>query len=94
MRACLEELLDNGCSAAIIETRTSRQDATDRGVILDLLRERLAAINFSYRWGTKAEPLLWIADAIGGAVREHLIGEQVGWYDKVAAATGLEVRYI
>lgn len=28
-----------------------------------------------YDWRTKDEPLLWIADAISGAVSEHLTGK-------------------
>jgi len=30
---------------------------------------------FAYGWYPKAEPLIWMADAVCGAVREHLLRE-------------------
>jgi hypothetical protein len=53
-----------------------------------------AGRDLKYEWQSKQECLLWVADAIGGAVREHLLGEDTAWFDKIQAATGLELRYL
>ena len=94
LRASVEELLGSGCSRLIIESRSSRQDDRDRGVILDLLRGMPDTVALKYEWQSKEEPLLWVPDAIGGVVREYLLGEPSPWFDKIQAATGLALTYL
>ena len=40
---------------------------------LDTLNTLDRSGDLYYEWRTKAEPLLWLADGICGAVREHLL---------------------
>ncbi len=67
-------LADEGVGHLIIESRGAREDGRDRAVLLDTFRDA-GGVPFTYDWRTKAEPVLWIADAIGGACREFLIGQ-------------------
>jgi hypothetical protein len=69
------ELLVDGADELIIESRTANDDRRDQVVILDTLRELGHVGGMSYKWRPKAEQLLWIADGICGAVRQHLLGE-------------------
>jgi len=43
-------------------------------------------VPFVYDWRSKAEPLLWIADAIAGAVGEHVSGKDDQWFARLDAA--------
>ena len=70
-----------GVSQLMLESRGSRADARDRGVILDVLRT--TDWELRYEWAAKSEPLLWIADALGGAVREHLMNTDQSWFDRL-----------
>ncbi|MBX7068884.1 MAG: hypothetical protein K1X38_05830 [Microthrixaceae bacterium] len=45
----------------------------------------LAGVPFTYDWRTKAEPVLWITDAIGGSCREHLVGQDSARLDRLVA---------
>lgn len=38
-----------------------------------------------YRWEPKTEPLLWIADAICGAVKQYVLGEDPQPYDRLCS---------
>lgn len=64
------DLARDGVDHLIIESRRPRDDGRDRSVLLDTRRTSAAA--FSYDWRTKAEPLLWYADALDGVAREQL----------------------
>ena len=63
-----------GCTQLIIESRSAAENGRDQKVILDHLRTVDVGSRPVYSWSTKSERLLWIADALGGAVREHLLG--------------------
>lgn len=39
------------------------------------------------------EPLIWIADAICGAVREHLLGAEPAWFEPIRCVTDLTIEY-
>ena len=82
-----------GCDRVLIESRSRVQDSRDRSVMLDSLRRLGSAGDLSYQWCTKAEPLIWMADAIAGAIREHLVGREEGWFEQVTSTTKLEVRH-
>ena len=85
------QLLDEGCDQLLIEARTPAQDGRDRALILDLLHGHPSRP--AYDWRKKGEELLWIADAIGGAIHDHLRGLDDQWYERMAKATGLVVEY-
>lgn len=93
MSDTVRHLLDEGCSDLLIESRSSIGDGRDAAVILDTLRVAGAAGSLSYEWRTKDEPLIWIADAVGGAVREHLLGEPSEWFEPIRVVTDLAIEY-
>jgi len=74
----------DGVAHLTIESRGEREDGRDRGVLLDTFRGT-GGVPFSYDWRTKAEPVLWIADAIAGACRAHLSGGSPDWHDRLVA---------
>lgn len=66
----VKDLARDGVDHLIIESRRPRDDGRDRSVLLDT--RRTSAATFTYDWRTKAEPLLWYADALAGVAREQL----------------------
>lgn len=75
------ELIYEGVGHVLIETRSAAQDGRDRATILDTFAKLGRPHAFTYEWRTKAEPLLWIADAINGAIKEHLLAEDDRWLE-------------
>ena len=50
---------------------------------------------FTYDWRTKAEPLLWVADAVGGAWREHLIGRNSEPFERLQSMGAIDaITYV
>lgn len=85
-------LLDDGVDDLIIESRTEAQDRRDRATMLDALRA--VPHGLRYRWEPKEEPLLWVADAVCGAVKQYLLGEDDQPFERLAAARAVEeIRY-
>lgn len=75
--AALATRLDaDGVAHLVIESRGAREDGRDRATLLDTFHDD--QVPFTYDWRTKAEPLLGIADAIGGACREQLVDAGAG----------------
>jgi hypothetical protein len=72
LQAVIPKVLEDGASLLLIESRGEVQDRRDRGVILDTLNALHRPGELAYEWRDKSEPLLWLADGICGAVREHL----------------------
>lgn len=62
-------------------------------MILDQLRLQEAPGQLAYDWRPKQEPLIWIADAVGGAVREHLLGTEPAWFEPIREVTDLTIEY-
>ena len=92
LAATVEQLVDDGCQQLVIEARSPAQDGRDKATIFDVVRPRKAALDVS--WERKSNQLLWIADAIGGAVHAHLTnGDGDDWFGQVVKATGLELDY-
>lgn len=89
MEETIVHLLSEGCDRVLIERRTPAQDGREREQILEMLRRLGVGADFSYAWRSKSEPLLWLADAIGGAVHDHLVGgdDKDGWYGRIAERT-------
>ena len=69
MTELVTRLVNDGIDDLIIKSRGTKSDERDRDVILDRLRG-LPSCEFSYRWSSKREPLLWYADALAGASRD------------------------
>lgn len=92
LEATMHRLIGDGCEQILIEARNPVQDERDRALILDVLRAYRSR-DLVYEWRQKSDELLWIADAIGGAVHDHLVGASDGWFDQVTKATGLMVGY-
>ena len=72
-RLCLEALVwdlrDRGIDELVIETRGLVPDRRDSLAIRDARRAKVASPALRYRFGRpKDEPLLWIPDAIAGAI--------------------------
>ncbi len=70
-----------GVTELIIESRGEREDSRDRGNMIEIVRDLDAAL--AYRWEPKAEPLLWIADAICGVTKEYLLSEDPAPYERL-----------
>lgn len=98
-RACFEhvvpELLIEGATDLLIESRAADQDRRDQATMLELLRE-LDHPGLTYRWGTKATHPLWLADAVCGAVTTYLTGTDATWYQRLRMGSVLhgEPHYI
>jgi hypothetical protein len=77
-RLALSELLPlvvaEGAEELVIESRSTPEDQRDRGSVIEALRHAEGA-TIAYRWEPKAERVLWVADAICGAVKEYLLKE-------------------
>lgn len=67
----------------LIEASDAATIGRDRRVLLDTFRE-VGGVPFAYDWRSKAEPLLWIADAIAGAVGEYVVGKDASWYEMLS----------
>ena len=94
MSELVTDLADAGVGHVIIESRGPREDGRDRSVILDNFRERATGA-FTYDWRTKAEPLLWYADALAGLAREHLTqGQSEGLSRLQRALIVTDIRYV
>ena len=78
-----------GVAHLTIESQGSREDGRDRDVLLDVFRDT-GGVPFAYDWRSKAEPLLWIADAIGGACREHLLGLSSERHDRLVSCGAID----
>ncbi len=92
----IPHLLDDGATELMIESRGTREDARDRATILDSLRDLGAPGALGYSWHPKTEPLLWLADAVCGAVREYLLQTAEMTYFEQLQANGTlgELIYI
>lgn len=88
----LPAILDAGASEFWIESRARDQDSVDKVVVRNWLRER--RVRLSYAWYPKAEPLLWIADAVAGAVADQRLERDTRWFDQLHDADLLTVRQL
>jgi hypothetical protein len=87
-------LLDDGCDRMLIESRAPAQNGREQQVILDLLRRLDAVGSLAYGWRGKSEPLLWLADALAGAVKDHVThGADDRWFATLTTPTGLTLSY-
>ena len=69
----LGELRSTGARELLIESRQAHNDERDRHVIAEAQRSGAAQEDLSYGHGDpRSEPLLWLADALAGAVAADL----------------------
>ena len=80
----------DGVTHLIIESGDRSTNRRDQATLLDTFRDTGGA-PFHYDWRSKAEPLLWVADAISGAVADYLIGRSSDHYQQLIDAGLLEV---
>ncbi|WP_410666972.1 hypothetical protein [Amycolatopsis sp. cmx-4-68] len=79
-KKCLEHLMvslaELGCGEIVLESRGRADDQRDADVVDHLRRRRMLSsdIHLSHQRGP-AEPALWIADALCGAVSQDRLGE-------------------
>lgn len=97
-RRCLTTLLDDlrreGVDELVIERRHQALDNADRQTILDARHSGLAPADLLYRFAAPHdEPLLWMPDAIAGAVGMHLAGNST-YYHRLDVGSLLVVRRV
>lgn len=66
----------------MIESGDRSTNTRDREALLDQFRA-IGGVPFIYDWRSKNEPLLWIADAINGAIHAHLVDGDHAWFDQL-----------
>ena len=81
---------DDRVDHLIIEGGDSATNQRDRSVLLDAFRND-GGVPFRYDWRSKAEPLLWIADAVSGIVAAHLLDQRSNYYDRLSAGGLIDV---
>jgi hypothetical protein len=73
LHTVIPKIVHDGASLLLIESRGELEDRRDRAVILDTLNALERPGELAYGWRDKSEALLWLADGICGAVRQHLL---------------------
>ena len=71
-----------GVDHLVIEASDERTVRLDNNVMLAYATKQDDA-PYVYDWRSKHEPLLWIADAIAGAVGEYLVEKDPQWFDRL-----------
>ena len=79
-----------GVDHLIIESGDDTTNQRDQAGLLDTFRED-GDVPYRYDWRSKAEPLLWIADAASGIAAEHLLGRRTDYFQRLEAAGLIEV---
>jgi hypothetical protein len=79
-----------GATHVIIEASDAATMGRDRNTILDHHRGAGGA-SFAYDWRSKHEQLLWVADAIAGAVGEHITDQNSEWFARLDGASAIEL---
>ncbi len=80
-----EAARQEGASHLIIESGDDHTNERDRDALLGYY-EPAGGVPFGYDWRTKREPLLWLADAVSGAISDHFTGEEPVWFAQLTAA--------
>ncbi len=97
---CLTSLVTDlgreGVEEVVIEARETRQLDRQDALTISAAREAgLVPESLTYRFGRpKEEPLLWVADAIAGAVGEQLVGRTSRYHDVLVGAKLLVLRRV
>ncbi|MGY4767464.1 hypothetical protein ACXC9Q_11165 [Kribbella sp. CWNU-51] len=88
-RCCLERLLSEldqfGVSEAWLESRAAAQDRRDLRLVDSARRKRLISPDLQVGFARpSAEPMLWLPDAVAGAMSAAVLGEE-RWLTAMAA---------
>lgn len=89
--AISQDLEVEGVQHLIIESGDSSTNERDRQALLDYYRDR-GGVPFEYDWRSKKEPLLWVADALNGAIHSELAHQDSNWLDQLVDAGVLQGR--
>lgn len=89
VKAIAEDLAHEQIVHLMIESGDRSTDARDKAALLDHFRER-GGVPFTFDWRPKQEPLLWIADAINGAIHADLMGGDTSWFEQLQAGGVLD----
>jgi hypothetical protein len=74
----------------LFESR-GNQDVADRRVLAGLQRRQVMPEEWTYGFGTKADPALWIPDAVGGVVMARRCERADTFADALGALTVIEI---
>lgn len=78
-----------GVDHLIIESVDDVTNGRDKRTLLDKF-EPSGGVPFVYDWRSKSERVLWIADAINGAIHDYLIRGDVTWFSQLTEGGVLE----
>ncbi len=84
IKALASDLAREKIDYLVIESGDRSTNARDKAALLDQFRD-VGGVPFDYGWFSKKEPLLWIADAINGAIHAHLTGGDQTWLEQLQA---------
>ncbi len=84
IKAIADDLAREKIDHLVIESGDRSTNARDKAALLDHFRAD-GGVPFTYDWRSKKEPLLWIADAINGAIHAHLTGGDQTWFEQLQA---------
>ncbi len=79
-----------GATHVVIEASDEATMGRDRSTILDHHRDS-GGVTFAYDWRSKNEQLLWVADAIAGAVGEYVTGQNTEWFTRLDGANAIDL---
>lgn len=72
----------DGATHLVIEGSDRATEGRDRHALLNAF-EDVGGVPFEYDHRTKNEQILWIADAVCGAIKDHLTGDDPQWFDRL-----------
>lgn len=80
LRRMVVDAASEGVDHLVIEASDAATVGRDRLVLLQTF-EPAGGVPFTYDWRSKSERLLWLADAIAGAVGEYVVGKDPTWWE-------------
>ena len=83
------ELHLEGVDHLIIESVDDVTNGRDKRTLLDNF-ESSGGVPYAYDWRSKSERILWIADAINGAIHDYLVGGDITWFSQLTAGGVLD----
>lgn len=78
-----------GVDHLIIESVDDVTNGRDKRTLLDQF-EPSGGVPFVYDWRSKSERVLWVADAINGAIHDYFVRGDVTWFSQLTAGGVLE----
>lgn len=82
LRRMVVDAASEGIDHLIIEASDTATVGRDRRVLLQTF-EPAGGVPFTYDWRPNSERVLWLADAIAGAVGEYVVGKDTTWWDMI-----------